>query len=87
MATHILGIRHHGPGSARHVVDALKQVNPDIILIEGPPEAEAILSWAKSPQMKPPVAILVYVPDNPHRAVFYPFVEYSPEWQAIQFGL
>lgn len=87
MATHILGIRHHGPGSARHVVDALKQVNPDIILIEGPPEAEAILSWAKSSQMKPPVAILVYVPDNPHRAVFYPFVEYSPEWQAIQFGL
>ena len=38
MAVHLLGIRHHGPGSARHVREALEELGPDIILIEGPPE-------------------------------------------------
>jgi hypothetical protein len=37
--------------------------------------------------MRPPVALLVYVPDEPRRAVYYPFAEYSPEWQAITFAL
>lgn len=86
MATHIFGIRHHGPGSAKHLVKALEEIKPDIILLEGPPEAESILSWSSNPEMKPPVAILAYVPDNPHNAVFYPFTDYSPEWQAILYG-
>jgi Family of unknown function (DUF5682) len=87
MPTHIFGIRHHGPGSARHLVQALELKKPDIILLEGPPEAEGILSWAADADMQPPVAILAYVPDNPHNAVFYPFTHYSPEWQAILYGL
>ena len=37
--------------------------------------------------MKPPVALLVYPVDAPARAVFYPFAEFSPEWQAIRFAL
>ena len=32
----ILGIRHHGPGSARMVVAALRKLKPDAVLIEGP---------------------------------------------------
>lgn len=87
MAIHVLGIRHHGPGSARHLKKALDLLQPDILLVEGPPEAESILSWTVSEEMKPPVAILAYVPDAPHRAVFYPFTNYSPEWQAILYGL
>ncbi|MFN7115209.1 MAG: DUF5682 family protein [Saprospiraceae bacterium] len=87
MAVHILGIRHHGPGSARHVLAALQHLQPDIILIEGPPEGESMLNWAIHPDMQPPVALLAYVPDNPQQAVFYPFAEFSPEWQAIKFGM
>lgn len=87
MSTYIFGIRHHGPGSARHLVQALEATKPDIILLEGPPEAEGILSWAANEEMQPPIAILAYVPDNPHNAVFYPFTHYSPEWQAILYGL
>ena len=87
MATEILGIRHHGPGSARSLLKKLEQMQPDIILIEGPPEAESILPLATEPGMKPPVAILAYEPDKPHNAAYYPFTEFSPEWQAIQFGL
>jgi hypothetical protein len=33
------------------------------------------------------VALLAYVPDDPQRAVFYPFTSYSPEWNAIRYGL
>ena len=86
MSTHILGIRHHGPGSARRVRAALEKIKPDIVLVEGPPEADNILEWVGHADLKPPVAILVYQPDDPKRAVFYPFAEFSPEWQAILYA-
>ncbi|MEM9923762.1 MAG: DUF5682 family protein [Cyanobacteria bacterium P01_D01_bin.50] len=87
MTTHIFGIRHHGPGSARSLCQALEQLQPDTILIEGPPDAESLLPLVASPQMQPPVALLIYLPDNPKESVYYPFAIFSPEWQAIQFGL
>src|SRR5688572_18484508 len=83
----IFGIRHHGPGSARSLRDALAGLKPDCILIEGPPDAEEILPLAGHGEMKPPVALLVYDPEEPHRCAFYPLAQFSPEWQAIQFGL
>jgi len=86
MSVHLLGIRHHGPGSARNVKQYLEKIKPDIILLEGPPEAEEILKWANHADMKPPVAILAYVPDNLQKALFYPFAEFSPEWQAILYA-
>ncbi|MCP5426512.1 MAG: hypothetical protein H6970_15815 [Gammaproteobacteria bacterium] len=83
----LLGIRHHGPGSARSVRHALEELQPDMILVEGPPDAEDLLPLAGQPGMRPPVALLIYLPDQPQRAVYYPFAEFSPEWQAIQYGL
>ncbi|MGB3758789.1 MAG: DUF5682 family protein [Rivularia sp. (in: cyanobacteria)] len=87
MTTHIFGIRHHGPGSARSLRQALEKLQPDTILIEGPPDAESLLPLVASSQMQPPVALLIYLPDNPKESVYYPFAVFSPEWQAIQFGL
>src|SRR3954467_14998214 len=86
MAVHVLGIRHHGPGSAKNVRAFLEELKPDIILVEGPPEANGILSWVTHESIKPPVAILCYQPDNPQQSVFYPFAEFSPEWQAIRYA-
>ncbi|WP_299253687.1 DUF5682 family protein [uncultured Cytophaga sp.] len=86
MAVHILGIRHHGPGSAQHVKAFLELHNPDIVLVEGPPDADAMLDWIQDEQMKPPVALLLYQPEEPARASFYPFAEFSPEWQALQYA-
>lgn len=86
MSVHILGIRHHGPGSARNVRSFLEELKPDIVLIEGPPEADEILQWATHKELKPPIAILCYQPDDPKRSVFYPFAEFSPEWQSILFA-
>ncbi|HTL89917.1 MAG TPA: DUF5682 family protein, partial [Leptolyngbya sp.] len=86
MSVHVFGIRHHGPGSARSLCQALKTLQPDIILVEGAPDAEAVLPLLVHPQMRPPVALLIYVPNNPQQAVYYPFAVFSPEWQAIRYG-
>lgn len=86
MAIHVLGIRHHGPGSARNVKVFLEELKPDIVLVEGPPEADGILQWANHTELKPPVAILLYNTDDIQQSVFYPFAEFSPEWQAIQYA-
>lgn len=86
MAIHILGIRHHGPGSAKNVKQFLEELKPDIVLVEGPPEADSILEWANYKDLRPPVAILAYQADDIQQSVFYPFAEFSPEWQAIQYA-
>ncbi|HEX8610075.1 MAG TPA: DUF5682 family protein [Telluria sp.] len=86
MSVHLFGIRHHGPGCARSLAQALQALQPDCILIEGPPEADELIAFAADPAIKPPVALLVYVPAAPQRAVFYPFAEFSPEWQAMRYA-
>lgn len=83
---HIFGIRHHGPGCARALLAALQALRPEILLVEGPPEGEEVLKLAASPEMKPPVALLVYPPEKPDAAVFYPFASFSPEWNAIEYS-
>ncbi|MEV1171569.1 DUF5682 family protein [Nonomuraea sp. NPDC049784] len=80
----VLGVRHHGPGSARAVRRELERLRPDAILIEGPPEADALVALA--PELEPPVALLAHVPGAPSRAAFWPFAAFSPEWQAILYG-
>ena len=82
----LLGIRHHGPGSARSLVAALDAYRPDLILVEGPPEASGLMALVADPDLRPPVAILAYDPAEPERSAFYPFATYSPEWQAMRFA-
>ena len=76
----LFGIRHHGPGCARSLLRALEAMQPDCLLIEGPPDGESVLPFVLESGMCPPVALLVYAPDDSRRAVFYPFAEFSPEW-------
>ncbi|GGJ54991.1 DUF5682 family protein [Deinococcus roseus] len=84
---HLFGIRHHGPGSARSLKAALERLEPDVILIEGPPEAEPLLNFLESEDLKPPVAMLSYVPEDPSRCAFFPFADFSPEWIAMKHGV
>lgn len=85
--TELLGIRHHGPGSAKAVASVLPEYKPDIVLIEGPPEANALVELAADEAMEPPVALLAYALDDATRAAFWPFAVFSPEWQAISYAL
>lgn len=86
MPIHILGIRHHGVGSAKNVREQLKLLQPDMILVEGPPEITDALQRIGHPDLKPPVSVMVYNTENPKQSVFYPFAEYSPEWVAAAYA-
>ena len=84
-----MGIRRHGPGSCWNILlQELERIRPsDLILLEGPAEAEALMPFVSYGQMKPPVALLSYQPDAPQNAIFYPFADFSPEWQALRYAL
>ncbi|MCY0932877.1 DUF5682 family protein [Streptomyces sp. H34-S4] len=82
----LLGVRHHGPGSARAVRAALDAARPAAVLIEGPPEGDVLLPLAADPAMRPPVALLAHAADDPGRAAFWPLAEFSPEWVAIRWA-
>lgn len=99
----LLGIRHHGPGSARAVLQALENNPPDCLLVEIPADAENLLhtdfGFNASPetdtetedlpprQLSPPVSMLIYDPKDLNRASYLPFASFSPEWVAIRFAL
>ena len=90
MATvHLLGIRHHGPGSARSVLAVLAQCQPAAILIEGPADAQPLLAQVDRDDLALPIALMLHSAekdDSAPAAAFYPFAEYSPEWQALRHG-
>lgn len=86
MSTHIFGIRHHGPGSSRSLLKALAVLEPDIVLIEGPADAAALLPYLKEETLVPPVAMLMYNPKLLNQAAYFPFADFSPEWQAIKYA-
>jgi Family of unknown function (DUF5682) len=86
MSITILGIRHHGVGSATHVLRRLQEIQPDLIMIEGPPEITEVLKYIGHNGLVPPVSIMVYDSNDPKTSVFYPFSSFSPEWVAAEYA-
>ncbi|MFT4665131.1 MAG: hypothetical protein ACI9XB_002084, partial [Gammaproteobacteria bacterium] len=84
---HLFGIRHHGPGSSRNLLKALEALQPDVLLVEGPADAEGLIPKLATPGLVPPVAFLLYNNKNIQQAAYFPFAVFSPEWQAIQWAL
>ncbi|QQM19920.1 hypothetical protein I7X09_17725 [Rhodococcus sp. P-2] len=82
----VFGIRHHGPGSARSVRQGLEEFSPDVVLIEGPSDADPLVMLAASESMEPPIALLAYATGEPSKAAFWPFAVFSPEWQALKWA-
>ncbi|GGX67358.1 hypothetical protein GCM10010510_09620 [Streptomyces anandii JCM 4720] len=58
-----------------------------MVLIEGPPEADALIPLAAEEGMRPPVALLAHAVDEPGRSAFWPLAGFSPEWVAIRWAL
>lgn len=84
---HYFGIRHHGPGSCKRLLAALEALQPECILIEGPTDCSELLPLLASKEMQLPVALLSYATDNTNCSIYYPFAEYSPEYQATLFAI
>ncbi len=82
----IFGIRHHGPGSARSLKQALQQLQPDCILIEAPADGATALPYLEDAKIQYPIALLIYNPKNFAQAAYVPFAQFSPEWIAIQYA-
>ena len=89
----VFGIRHHGPGSATTLLQALQQWQPDCLLIELPADAEGVIQHvdalqvsAQKEKLIPPVAILIYNPKDLKQASYLPFASFSPEWVALSFA-
>ena len=85
-STHLFGIRHHGPGCAHSLRRALDALQPDVLLLEGPPEAADLLPHVLDETMQPPVALLTHCPDEPRLAVYHPYAVFSPEWQVLRWA-
>ncbi len=84
----VFGIRHHGAGSASSLRNALIELQPDCILIEGPPDAgNDLIDYVANENLIPPIALLVYNPSNLKQGAYYPFAHFSPEWQAMKYGV
>ena len=80
-------VRHHSPASARALVTLAERLSPAAILIEGPFDFnDRIAELHLDHEL--PIAIYAYVrmSDDSRRSAFYPFLEYSPEWQAVQIA-
>ena len=84
----LLGIRHHGPGSARAVRRALARVAARRRADRRAGRRRRRARARRHPTTcSPPVAMLGYVVDRPERAVFSPFASFSPEWVALRWAL
>lgn len=81
------GIRHHGPGSARRLLESLDVLQPAEILIEGPADLSHLIPMLADKDMVPPIALLAYPAGEPERSVFWPFSVFSPEYQAIVWAV
>src|SRR5262249_59794794 len=81
------GVGHGGAGAAAGRAAALDGLDPAVVLIEGPSDANDLLAFAALPGMQPPIALLVHAVDEPGLASFFPFASFSPEWRALLWAL
>lgn len=84
---HYFGIRHHGPGCSARLVAALDRLQPKKVLIEGPTDCTELMPLLAHQAMKPPVALLAYATESPECHFYYPFAEFSPEYQACLWAV
>ncbi|MDB5344772.1 MAG: hypothetical protein JWP89_3149 [Schlesneria sp.] len=78
-------VRHHSPMCAAMVSKLILDLRPAAVLIEGPSDYNPHLDELRLTH-RLPIAIYSYFGDETgrRRGAFYPFCEYSPEWQAMR---
>lgn len=82
----ILGVRHHSPACARLVQAQIAALNPKFVLIEGPSDYNARIDELLLGH-ELPIALYSFSPQAVGMAqCWFPFLEYSPEWVALQQG-
>jgi hypothetical protein len=85
-SVHLFPVRHHSPRAASCLRAWLETVRPELILIEGPSDAESLIPVITDPESQPPIAILAYSTDGKPQSCMWPFVRYSPEYEALRWA-
>ncbi len=83
---HFFPVRHLSPAGAWHLLEFLEEIQPDIVMIEGPSNIREELNDIVKKNVKPPIAILAYTEELPVKTILYPFADYSPEYQGIKWA-
>jgi hypothetical protein len=83
---HVFGVRHLSPAGAWHLRRYLDRIRPEVVLIEGLADANALIPDITRKDTHPPIAILAYTAALPVRTLLYPLARYSPEYQALAWA-
>jgi hypothetical protein len=82
----LLPVRHHSPRASAVVAAELDRIAPELVLVEGPSDADDLIPVLVDPETRPPVAILGYRTDGASQSVLWPFASYSPELIALAWA-
>ena len=85
-------VRHHSPVCSYHLKSVIKRYRPEIILIEGPENANDLIPVLTDERTSLPAAIYYYYKDKKKYIsddaqdykCYYPFLYSSPEYNAIK---
>lgn len=85
-------VRHHSPVCSYQLVRTIKEYKPDVILIEGPENANGLIPVLTDEKTNLPVAIYYYYKDTKKLVsedgadykCYYPFLYSSPEYNALK---
>ena len=87
-------VRHHSPACSFHLKKVIDSYKPEIILIEGPAEANKVIQYIANEETKAPVCIYysyfdrnALIEENKEKyRCYYPFLDFSPELLALREG-
>lgn len=87
-------VRHHSPACSFHLKKVIEDYKPEVILIEGPCEANKIKKYIAHEETKAPVCIYYsyfdkngLIEENKEKyRCYYPFMDFSPELVALREG-
>ena len=93
-------VRHHSPACAWHLERAMERYRPELVLVEGPENANDLISILANPETRAPVALYYAYRDDAgllregveegeapppeSDACYYPFLDQSPELAALR---
>lgn len=85
-------VRHHSPACSWQLIRAIKDYQPDVVLIEGPENANDLIPILTAESTKLPAALYYYYKDKKKIVsdeaedykCYYPFIYSSPEYNALK---
>jgi hypothetical protein len=83
---HVFPVRHHSPRTSAVLAAFLDEVDPELVLVEGPEDATGIIDVLVDGETRPPVAVLGYRTDGVSGSSLWPFAAYSPEYVAVAWA-